>query len=212
MKNFSGKVAAITGASSGMGRALALELAQLGCGVAISDVDETGLLETAEMLKPFSVRVTATVLDVSNKDAVFAWADATAKEHGQVNMIFNNAGVALSGTTAALSLEDYEWIMGINFSGVLYGTKAFLPYLEASGEGHVINTSSIFGLASQPLMSGYNASKFAVRGFTESLRQDLEISGSKVSASCVHPGGIKTNIARTARMDASVEKLTRVSQ
>ena len=212
MKNFSGKVAAITGASSGMGRALALELAQLGCGVAISDVDETGLLETAEMLKPFSVRVTATVLDVSNKDAVFAWADATAKEHGQVNMIFNNAGVALSGTTAALSLEDYEWIMGINFSGVLYGTKAFLPYLEASGEGHVINTSSIFGLASQPLMSGYNASKFAVRGFTESLRQDLEISGSKVSASCVHPGGIKTNIARTARMDASVEKITGVSQ
>src|SRR5690554_7148083 len=159
MKNFSGKVAAITGASSGMGRALALELAQLGCGVAISDVDEKGLLETAEMLKPFSVRVTATVLDVSNKDAVFAWADATAKEHGQVNMIFNNADVALSGTTAALSLEDYEWIMGINFSGVLYGTKAFLPYLEASGEGHVINTSSIFGLASQPLMSGYNASK-----------------------------------------------------
>src|SRR5690554_2928577 len=212
MKNFSGKVAAITGASSGMGRALALELAQLGCGVAISDVDEKGLLETAEMLKPFSVRVTATVLDVSNKDAVFAWADATAKEHGQVNMIFNNAGVALSGTTAVLSLEDYEWIMGINFSGVLYGTKAFLPYLEASGEGHVINTSSIFGLASQPLMSGYNASKFAVRGFTESLRQDLEISGSCVSASCVHPGGIKTNIARTARMDPSVQALTGVSK
>lgn len=212
MKSFSGKVAAITGAGSGMGRTLAIELAQQGCGVAISDVDEKGLLETAAMLKPFAVLVTSTVLDVSNKDAVFAWADATAKEHGKVNMIFNNAGVALSGTVAALSLEDYEWIMDINFNGVIYGTKAFLPYLEASGEGHVINTSSIFGLASQPLMSGYNASKFAVRGFTESLRQDLEISGSKVSASCVHPGGIKTNIARTARMDASVEAITGVSQ
>lgn len=212
MKSFSGKVAAITGASSGMGRALALQLAQQGCGVAISDMDEKGLAETATLLQPYAVRVTSTVLDVSNKEAVFAWAEATAKEHGQVNMIFNNAGVALSGTSTALSLEDYEWIMNINFNGVLYGTKAFLPHLEASGEGHIINTSSVFGLASQPLMSGYNASKFAVRGLTESLRQDLEIAKSNVSASCVHPGGIKTNIARTARMDASVEAVTGVSQ
>lgn len=212
MKSFSGKVAAITGASSGMGRALALQLAQQGCGVAISDMDEKGLAETATLLQPYAVRVTSTVLDVSNKEAVFAWAEATAKEHGQVNMIFNNAGVALSGTSTALSLEDYEWIMNINFNGVLYGTKAFLPHLEASGEGHIVNTSSVFGLASQPLMSGYNASKFAVRGLTESLRQDLEIAKSNVSASCVHPGGIKTNIARTARMDASVEAVTGVSQ
>lgn len=212
MKSFTGKVAAITGASSGMGRALAIRLAKQGCGVAISDVDEKGLNETAELLKPYGIRVTTTVLDVSNKEAVFAWADATAKEHGQVNMVFNNAGVALSGTVASLSLEDYEWIMNINFWGVVYGTKAFLPYLEASGEGHVINTSSIFGLASQPLMSGYNASKFGVRGFTESLRQDLEITGSCVSASSVHPGGIKTNIARTARMNASAEKVTGVDQ
>lgn len=210
MKSFTGKVAAITGAGSGMGRTLAIRLAKEGCGLAISDIDEKGLNETAELLKPFGVRVTTTKLDVSNKEAVFAWADATAKEHGQVNLIFNNAGVALSGTVPALSIEDYEWIIGINFWGVVYGTKAFLPYLEASGDGHIINTSSIFGLASQPLMSGYNASKFGVRGFTESLRQDLEIAGSCVSASCVHPGGIKTNIAKTARMDASSEEVTGV--
>lgn len=210
MKSFTGKVAAITGAGSGMGRTLALQLAKDGCGLALSDINEEGLNETAELVKPFGVRVTTTKLDVSDKDAVFAWADATAKEHGKVNMIFNNAGVALSGTVQSLSIEDYEWIIGINFWGVVYGTKAFLPYLEASGEGHIINTSSIFGLASQPLMSGYNASKFGVRGFTESLRQDLEIAGSCVSASSVHPGGIKTNIAKTARMDASSAAVTGV--
>lgn len=210
MKNFSGKVAAITGAGSGMGRTLALQLAQAGCGLSLSDINEKGLAETLALLKPYAVRVTSTVLDVANKDAVFAWAEATAKEHGKVNMIFNNAGVALSGTVPALSLEDYEWIMNINFWGVVYGTKAFLPYLEASGEGHVINTSSIFGLASQPLMSGYNASKFGVRGFTESLRQDLAMARSCVSASCVHPGGIKTNIAKTARMDSSSQAITGV--
>lgn len=212
MKSFSGKVAAITGAGSGMGRTLALQLAKEGCGLALSDISEKSLQETVEMVKSHGVRVTSTVLDVSNKEAVFAWADATAKEHGQVNLIFNNAGVALSGTVPALSLEDYEWIMGINFWGVVYGTKAFLPYLEASGDGHIINTSSVFGLASQPLMSGYNASKFGVRGFTESLRQDLEIAGSCVSASSVHPGGIKTNIARTARMDSSSEAVTGVDK
>lgn len=212
MKSFTGKVAAITGAGSGMGRTLAIRLAKEGCGLALSDISEKGLAETAELLKPYGMKVTTTVLDVSNKEAVFAWADATAKEHGKVNLIFNNAGVALSGTVPALSIEDYEWIVGINFWGVIYGTKAFLPYLEASGEGHIINTSSIFGLASQPLMSGYNATKFGVRGFTESLRQDLEISGSCVSASSVHPGGIKTNIAKTARMDASSQAVTGVDK
>ncbi|MFY9178369.1 MAG: SDR family NAD(P)-dependent oxidoreductase [Venatoribacter sp.] len=212
MKSFTGKVAAITGAGSGMGRTLAIQLAKEGCGLALSDIDEKGLAATVEMVSRFGVRVTSTKLDVSNKEAVFAWADDTAKEHGKVNMIFNNAGVALSGTVPALKLEDYEWIMGINFWGVVYGTKAFLPHLEASGEGHIINTSSIFGLASQPLMSGYNASKFGVRGFTESLRQDLEISGSCVSASCVHPGGIKTNIAKTARMDDSSTAVTGVDK
>ncbi len=208
MKNFSGKVAAITGAGSGIGRALAQQLAAQGCHLALSDVDSKGLQETADLLKANQVKISTHILDVSDKAAVFDWADSVVAEHGAVHMIFNNAGVALSGTVAGLSIDDYEWIMAINFWGTLYGTKAFLPKLEASGEGHIINISSIFGLTSQPLMSGYNASKFAVRGFTESLRQDLELTGSSVSTTCVHPGGIKTNIAKRSRIDSSVAAAT----
>lgn len=208
MNSFHNKVAAITGAGSGIGRALALDLAKQGCQVALSDLNEEGLKETAKQAKAWGVTVSQYVLDVSDKEAVFNWAEQVVAEHGKVNMIFNNAGVALSGTVSSLSLEDYEWIMNINFWGVIYGTKAFLPHLEQSGDGHVINISSTFGLTSQPLMSGYNASKFAVRGFTEALRQDLEITHSKVSSTCVHPGGIKTNIARAARMSDSVKEVT----
>lgn len=208
MKNLKGKVAAVTGAGSGIGQALAINLAQEGCALAISDLNEKGLAETQRLLKAYKIKVTTQTLDVADKDAVYSWAGQVVKDHGKVNLIFNNAGVALSGTVDALSLEDYEWIMNINFWGVVYGTKAFLPHLEASGEGHVVNISSVFGLTSQPLMSGYNASKFAVRGFTESLRQDLEITGSKVSTTCIHPGGIKTNIAQSARMDKSAMEVT----
>jgi len=206
MKVLKDKVAAITGAGSGIGRALANELAANGCHLALSDVNAEGLSETVAQCRKQGVRVTFAHLDVADQDAFYAWADQVVKEHGRVNMIFNNAGVALSGTVADLSIDDFRWIMDINFWGVVYGTKAFLPYLEASGEGHVINISSIFGLSSQPLMSGYNASKFAVRGFTESLRQDLDMTDSCVST-CVHPGGIKTNIARAARMSDSVSKV-----
>ena len=212
MKKLHNKVAAITGAGSGIGQALALNLAQQGCHLALSDVNRKGLDETVNMLKASAVKVTHQVLDVSKQEAVFSWADQVVKDHGRVNMIFNNAGVALSGTVQSLSIEDYKWIMDINFWGVIYGTKAFLPHLEASGEGHIINISSIFGITSQPLMSGYNASKFAVSGFTESLRQDLEITGSRVSTTCIHPGGIKTNIAKSARMSKSVSEVTGISQ
>jgi len=212
MKDLNNKVAAVTGAGSGIGQALAINLAQKGCHLALSDVDKKGLAGTLKMLKKIDVKVTHQVLDVSQKDAVFQWADKVVEDHGRVNMIFNNAGVALSGTVESLSIEDYEWVMNINFWGVLYGTKAFLPYLEQSGEGHVINISSVFGLTSQPLMSGYNASKFAVRGFTESLRQDLEITNSNVSTTCIHPGGIKTNIAKKARMNKSVSVVTGASE
>lgn len=209
MKSFKSKVAAITGAASGIGRALAVELAKRHCNLALSDVDEQGLAETAQLASAFGVKVTTTKVNVADRDAMQTWADQVVKEHGKVNMVFNNAGVALGGTVEDTDYADYEWIVGINMWGVVYGTKAFLPYIKQAGEeGHVINISSVFGLFAQPTQSGYNMSKFAVRGFTESLRQELDIEGGNVSCTCVHPGGIKTNIARNARMSTSMEKLT----
>ena len=198
MKSFANKVAAITGAGSGIGRALALNLAQQGCHLAISDVNEAGLAETVKQAAAFGVKVTSQKLDVSNKDGVHAWADSVVAEHGKVNLIFNNAGVALGSTVEGMSYDELAWVMNINFWGVVYGTKAFLPYLKASGDGHIVNVSSVFGLCAQPTQSAYNASKFAVKGFTEALRQEL--NGSNIHVTCVHPGGIKTNIARNARV------------
>ncbi|RZK99327.1 MAG: SDR family oxidoreductase [Rubrivivax sp.] len=206
MKNFKNKVAAITGAASGMGRELAVELAQRGCHVALSDVNETGLAETATLARKHGVKVSTTKLDVSNREAMNAWADQVATEFGQVNLIFNNAGVALAATIDRVKPADFEWIMGINFWGVVWGTQAFLPHLKKSGDGHVINTSSLFGLMAQPTQGTYNASKFAVRGFTESLRQELDVEKCGVSATCVHPGGIRTNIAKSAKLDPSMAK------
>jgi butyryl-CoA dehydrogenase len=204
MKTFDGRVAAITGAGSGIGRALARELAARGAHLALSDIDETGLAETVTLCEGSGVKVTSQRLDVADRDAMYAWADQVVDDHGQVNFIFNNAGVALAATIEAVAYEDFEWLMNINFWGVVYGTKAFLPHLKAAGEGHVVNLSSVFGLVSIPSQSAYNAAKFAVRGFTDSLRMELEIEGSPVSCTTVHPGGIKTNIARNARIDASV--------
>lgn len=207
MKDFKNKVAAITGAGSGMGRSLAVLLAARGCHVALSDINEKGLAETVKLLEGSGVKVTSQTLDVANKDAVFAWADTVAGDHGKVNLIFNNAGVALGSVVDGGGYDDLEWIMDINFWGVVHGTKAFLPYLKDSGDGHIINTSSLFGLMAVPSQSAYNASKFAVRGFTEALRQELELQNVGVSATSVHPGGIKTNIAKAARMDDSVKKI-----
>ena len=205
MKNFADKVAAITGAGSGMGRTLALELARRGCHVAVSDINEAGLAETVAQVGAIGgVKVTSQKLDVADRAGVHAWADRVAKDHGKVNLIFNNAGVALGSTVESTDYKDFEWIMGINFWGVVYGTKAFLPYLKASGEGHVINTSSLFGLIAFPMNNAYNASKFAVRGFTECLREELDLFPCGVSATSVHPGGIKTNIARSARRDPAL--------
>ncbi|MEO8179839.1 MAG: SDR family NAD(P)-dependent oxidoreductase [Deltaproteobacteria bacterium] len=207
MKSFTGKVAAITGAGSGIGRQLAIELAQRGGHLALSDVNPTSLAETAASCEAFHVHVTVASVDVANRADVYRWAETVAKDHGKVNLIFNNAGVGLASTLEEVSYEDFEWLMGINFWGVVYGTKAFLPHLRASGAGHVVNISSVFGIQAAPANGSYSAAKFAVRGFTEALRQELELMNAPVSATCVHPGGIKTNIARDARYSSNIAAL-----
>ena len=208
MKNFKNKVAAITGAASGMGRTLALELARRGCHLALSDVNEAGLSETALMAGKLGVKVTTAKVNVANRDEVFAWADQVVADHGKVNLVFNNAGVALGALLETVKPEDFQWIMGINFWGVVWGTQAFLPHLKRAGEGHIVNTSSLFGLLASPTQGTYNSSKFAVRGFTEALRQELDLERCGVSATSVHPGGIRTNIARAAKMDQSMDQAT----
>jgi short-subunit dehydrogenase len=209
VKTFRKKVAAITGASSGIGRALALELAAQGCELALaSNSNQKALAETARLARRHKVKVSMMRVDVADRAQVQTWADAAIREHGQVHLVINNAGVVHAGTVEKTPLEDYEWLMAINYWGVVYGTKAFLPQLLAQGEGHVVNVSSVFGLFAQPGMSAYNSSKFAVRGFTESLRQELDLARRGVSATCVHPGGIKTNIAAAGRVSESIAELT----
>lgn len=207
MKSFKNKIAAVTGAGSGIGQALAIELAKQGCHLALSDVNEAGLAKTVELLATYPIKVTTQKVDVANRTEIADWAKFVVDQHGQVNLIFNNAGVAMGSTAEGISYEDLEWLIGINFWGVVYGTKEFLPFLKQSGDGHIINISSMFGLTAQPTQSAYNASKFAVRGFTESLRQELDMQNAGVSATCIHPGGIRTNIAKAARMNNSVQSL-----
>ncbi|MDA8269334.1 MAG: SDR family NAD(P)-dependent oxidoreductase [Actinomycetota bacterium] len=208
MKSFVGRVAAVTGAGSGIGQALALELAHRRAHLALSDVDPDGLAGTVERCRAMGVTVTSERVDVADRAAVESWAAQVVRDHGSVNVIVNNAGVALAATVDTMSYDDLEWLMAIDFWGVVHGTKAFLPHLQASGEGHIVNVSSVFGLISVPTQSAYNAAKFAVRGFTDTLRMELEIAGSPVSATTVHPGGIKTSIARNARVDQSVAEMT----
>lgn len=208
MKSFAGKVAAVTGAASGMGRSLAVALARRGCEVALCDVDEVGLAETARLARSSgTVRVTTRRVDVADERAVRAWAQAVASEHGRCNLVFNNAGIASSATIEGGDPTEFERVIDIDFWGVVNGTRAFLPYLRASGDGHVVNTSSVFGLIAFPGNAAYNAAKFAVRGFTEALQLELEISGAPVSATSVLPGGIKTNIVRSAKVHPSVADL-----
>ncbi len=219
MESFGGKVAVITGAGSGIGRALALELAGRGARLAVSDVDGAAAERVAAACAQRSARARGYALDVSDRAAVFAHADAVRADFGTVNLVVNNAGVAMHKNVLATSIEDYEWIFSINFWGVLYGSKAFLPHLVASGDGHLVNISSLFGMIGVPSQSGYNATKFAVRGFTEALRQEMLVAGHPVGVSCVHPGGIRTNIARSARtgdrdpeeMASSFEQVARTS-
>ena len=209
MRSFNSKVAAITGAASGMGRQLAIQLAGQGCQLALSDVNASGLAETQALAQQAnrSIRISVRKLDVADRAAVFPWGNATAHEHGKVNLIFNNAGVGLSSTAEATTIEDFTWLMNINFWGIVHGTQAFLPHLKDAEDGHIINTSSLFGLLATPGASAYHAAKFAVRGYTESLRQELDMMNCGVSATCVHPGGIKTEIVKNARMDGSIATL-----
>lgn len=211
MRSFQGKVAAITGAGSGIGQALAIKLAEQGCHLALSDINERSLAETKRLINSqypqHQLKVTTQQLDVTDRVAMAAWAQQVQNDHGKVNLIFNNAGVALASTVEGASYADYEWVMDINFWGVVYGTKEFLPLLKQSGDGHIVNISSVFGLTAQPTQSAYNASKFAVRGFTESLRQELDSLKCGVSCTCIHPGGIRTNIANAARLNQSIQSL-----
>ncbi len=202
MRELRGRVAVVTGAASGIGRALAFELAREGAALALSDVDEAGLAETHAGAGAIGSRVTSERVDVADRAAVHAHAERVVAEHSRVNLVINNAGVGLGATISEMSYADLEWLFGINFWGVVRGTKAFLPHLKQASEGHLVNVSSVFGLIAVPGQGAYNAAKFAVRGFTECLRQELELEGVNVSATCVHPGGIQTNIARKARIVA----------
>ena len=201
MQSFANKVVGITGAASGIGRALAQQLSADGAHLALSDVNMDGLEETKASLKG-SGKVTLHTLDVADRAAWEAYAETVVADHGQVDAIINNAGVALSETIEKMSYEDMEWIVDINFWGVVYGTKTFLPLLKARPEAAIINVSSIFGIIALPTQGAYNATKFAVRGFTESLRQEL--ASTNVMVTTVHPGGIKTNIVRNGRMKTSM--------
>jgi NAD(P)-dependent dehydrogenase (short-subunit alcohol dehydrogenase family) len=196
MTDVKGKVAVVTGAGSGIGRALACELARRGAKVAISDVDATGLAETGRQLRVIGADVHETRLDVTDRTAVLTYADEVAAVYGVVNIVINNAGIAFTGDIEKMSFEHIEQVMDVDFWGVVNGTKAFLPHLIASGDGHVVNISSLFGLLAVPGQGAYNAAKFAVRGFTEALRQEMLANGQPVQVTCVHPGGIKTAIAR----------------
>ncbi|OBI73302.1 SDR family NAD(P)-dependent oxidoreductase [Mycobacterium asiaticum] len=198
MEGFAGKVAVVTGAGSGIGRALAIELGRSGASLAISDVDTEGLKETEEKLKAIGAPVKADRLDVTERESFVAYADAVNQHFGKVNQIYNNAGIAHSGDIELCHFKDIDRVMDVDWGGVLNGTKAFLPYLIESGDGHVTNISSVFGLFSVPGQAAYNAAKFAVRGFTEALRQEMIAAGHPVGVTTVHPGGIKTAIARNA--------------
>jgi NAD(P)-dependent dehydrogenase (short-subunit alcohol dehydrogenase family) len=200
MRDLRGWVAAVTGAASGIGRALAHELARQGCELALSDLDAAGLEQTRAALSAAGTKVSAARVDVADRDAVFEWADEVAAQHGRVNLIANNAGVALSAAIRNMTLDELDWLMGINFFGVVHGTKAFLPHLTRAGAGHVVNISSLFGLIGVPGQGAYNAAKFAVRGFSECLAMELAIEKSPIGVTCVHPGGIRTAIARNARI------------
>ena len=198
MEGFAGKVCVVTGAGSGIGQALALELGRSGAKLAISDVDTEGLAKTEAALKEIGAPVKADRLNVTEREAFLLYADEVKAHYGVVHQIYNNAGIAYNGDIESTPFKDLERVMDVDFWGVVNGTKAFLPHLIESGDGHVINVSSLFGIFSVPGQAAYNAAKFAVRGFTEALNQEMLAKKRPVAVTTVHPGGIKTGIARNA--------------
>jgi len=201
MSFLSSGVAVVTGAGSGIGRALAQQLASVGSALALADIDETGLQQTAQSLSKSGAPVTTHVVDVAREESVESFAADVQARHGRVTLLINNAGVSLHGDFDEVSLDDFRWLMDINFWGTVYGVKHFLPVLKREPRAHIVNLSSVFGIIAPAGQVPYAASKFAVRGFTEALRHELE--GSTVSVSCVHPGGISTPIARHSRLGAA---------
>lgn len=202
MENFVNKVAVVTGAGSGIGQALSIELAKLGCQLALSDINAEGLAATVDQIHAITreANVHTQVLDVSKQDDVTSYAQAVFAEFGAVDLLFNNAGVALSAMLDDVSRDDFNWLMNINFWGVVNGCEAFLPLMKQSANAHIINISSVFGMIAVPSQGTYNAAKFAVRGYTECLRQEMALTCPSVMVSTVHPGGISTQIARNARI------------
>lgn len=206
LTTLAGKVVVITGAGSGIGRSLAIRSARAGALLALSDWDADGLAETVRLVeRAGATTVRHDVVDVSDRAAVAAWAAAVVEQLGRVNLVVNNAGVTATGDLTDLTYDDLDWIVGINFWGVVHGTKEFLPHLVASGDGALVNISSLFGLVSVPGQSAYNATKYAVRGLTEAIRGEMLVAGHPVTVTCVHPGGIRTGISRHGRKAAGLD-------
>jgi len=192
------RTAVVTGAASGIGRAIAVSLSRRGCHLALADINQAQLAQTAKQAALAGVRTSLHLLDVADRQAVASFPAVVMAEHGRVDVLINNAGVALGGTFDQVSETDFEWLFEINFWGVVRMTRAFLPHLQASDDASLVNLSSLYGLISPPGQAAYSASKFAVRGFTQSIRHELE--GSHVGVTVVHPGGVATAIARNARI------------
>ncbi len=213
MKNLNGRVVALTGAASGIGQRLAVQLAGLGCQLAIADVDEHGLQQTMALL-PDGIKVSSYTVDVANREQVYDWAEQVITEHRQVDCVINNAGVASMCSIENTRYEDFEWVFNIVFYGVLYGTKAFLPYLKQRPDANIVNISSVNGFFPFPRNGPYNCAKHAVKALNQTLIQELR--NTNVSVTSVHPGGIKTNIVRNARFSEEnaelIDKPSRVQQ
>lgn len=202
--NLQDGVAVVTGAAGGIGAALALQLAEKGCHLALADVNGSGLSEVAVKAQAYGVKVSTQVLDMGQAESAQVLLDHVQEHHGRVTVLINNAGVALGGQFEQVSADDFDWLMGINFGAVVRLTRAFLPLLQQSQAAQIVNMSSIFGIIAPPGQTAYSAAKFAVRGFSEALRHELEAGGSSVRMTLLHPGGVRTGIATSARLPASV--------